>query len=113
MPIWVSDFVILTAGTGIVVGVPAHDQRDFDFAKKNDIEIIPVIEGGDINKEAYIKDGIHINSGFLNNLNRKPILKPHYLLGCLLFVGAFLFTSALCFSISEVIYSCIETTPPT
>jgi len=74
MPIWVADFVILTAGTGIVVGVPAHDQRDFDFAKKYGLEIIPVIKpvkgNWDFSKAPFteIDGGVVFNSDFLNGL---------------------------------------------
>jgi len=74
MPIWVADFVILTAGTGVVVGVPAHDQRDFDFAKKYGLEIIPVIRpkkgSWDFKKAPFteIDGGVVFNSDFLNDL---------------------------------------------
>ncbi|MDD3453583.1 MAG: leucine--tRNA ligase [Bacilli bacterium] len=74
IPIYISDYVLAGYGTGAIMAVPAHDERDYEFAKKFNIEIIPVIEGGDINKEAYIKDGIHINSGFLNNLNKQEAI---------------------------------------
>lgn len=68
LPIWVADYVLSSYGTGAVMAVPAHDQRDYEFAKKYDMEIIPVIEGGDIEKEAYTGDGVHIHSDFLNGL---------------------------------------------
>ena len=71
IPIWVSDYVLITYGTGSIMAVPAHDQRDFEFASKFGLDIIPVIEGGDISKEAYTGDGIHINSGFLNGLDKQ------------------------------------------
>ena len=70
IPIYVSDYVLANYGTGAIMAVPAHDQRDYEFAKKFNIDIIPVIEGGDITKEAYTGDGIHINSEFLNNLDK-------------------------------------------
>ncbi len=70
IPIWVSDYVLATYGTGAIMAVPAHDSRDYQFAKKFDLEIIPVIDGGDISKEAYVGDGIHVNSEFLNGLNK-------------------------------------------
>ncbi len=70
IPIYVADYVMITYGTGAIMAVPAHDQRDFDFAKKYNIDIIEVISGGDINKEAYtdIIDGTLVNSDFLNGL---------------------------------------------
>ncbi len=71
IPIWISDYVLATYGTGAIMAVPAHDERDYEFAKKFNIEIIPVIEGGDISKEAYTGDGLHINSGFLDGLNKE------------------------------------------
>ena len=71
IPIWISDYVLSTYGTGAIMAVPAHDQRDYEFATKFGIEIIPVLEGGDIQKEAFVGDGVHINSEFLNGLNKK------------------------------------------
>ena len=71
IPIWISDYVLSTYGTGEIMAVPAHDQRDYEFATKFGIEIIPVLEGGDIQKEAFVGDGVHINSEFLNGLNKK------------------------------------------
>ena len=71
IPIWISDYVLVTYGTGAIMAVPAHDQRDYEFATKFGINIIPVLEGGDISKEAFIGDGLHINSEFLNGLNKE------------------------------------------
>ena len=71
IPIWISDYVLMSYGTGAIMAVPAHDERDYEFAKKFNLEIIPVIEGGDIEVEAYTGDGIHINSEFLNGLNKE------------------------------------------
>ena len=68
IPIWISDYVLMSYGTGAIMAVPAHDQRDFEFAQKFYIPIIQVIYGGDINKEAYTGDGELINSDFLNGL---------------------------------------------
>ncbi len=75
IPIWISDYVLVTYGTGAIMAVPAHDQRDYDFAKKFDIDIIPVLEGGDISKEAFVDDGKHINSEFLNGLGKKDAIE--------------------------------------
>ena len=75
IPIWISDYVLVTYGTGAIMAVPAHDQRDYDFAKKFGIEIIPVLEGGDVSKEAYVEDGQHINSDFLNGLDKSHAIK--------------------------------------
>ena len=74
IPIWVSDYVLANYGTGAIMAVPAHDERDYAFAKKFNIEIIPVIDGGDITKEAYIGDGIHINSGIIDGMNKEDAI---------------------------------------
>ncbi len=71
IPIWISDYVLASYGTGAIMAVPAHDTRDYEFAKKFNLEIIPVIEGGNVSEEAYIGDGVHINSEFLNGLNKE------------------------------------------
>lgn len=68
MPIWIADYVLASYGTGAIMAVPAHDQRDFEFAQKYGLEIRPVIEGTDPEKEAYTGDGKHINSDFINGL---------------------------------------------
>lgn len=70
MPIWVADYVLSTYGTGAVMAVPAHDPRDHECAKAFDLEMVQVIAGGDIEKEAYEGDGEHINSDFLNGLDK-------------------------------------------
>lgn len=70
LPIWVADYVLMSYGTGAVMAVPAHDQRDYDFAKAFDLPIKPVLEGGDLSQEAYVGDGQHINSDFLNGLDQ-------------------------------------------
>ena len=70
IPIYISDYVLASYGTGAIMAVPAHDDRDYDFAKKFNIDIIQVIDGGDISEKAYTGDGVHINSGFLNGLNK-------------------------------------------
>ena len=71
IPIFISDYVMMGYGTGAIMAVPAHDQRDYEFAKRFAIEIIPVIEGGDLEKEAYSGDGVMINSDFLNGFTNK------------------------------------------
>lgn len=70
MPIWIADYVLSTYGTGAVMAVPAHDPRDHEFAKTFDLKMMPVIAGGDIENEAYEGDGAHINSDFLNGLDK-------------------------------------------
>ena len=75
IPIWISDYVLASYGTGCIMAVPAHDERDYEFAKKFDLPIIPVLEGGDISKEAFVDDGIHINSDFLNGLNKNDSIE--------------------------------------
>ncbi len=78
IPVWTSDYVLMSYGTGAIMAVPAHDERDFDFAKKFDLPIIEVIKGGkDITKEAYtdVENGIMINSGDLDGLSCKEAQK--------------------------------------
>lgn len=75
VPIYIADYVLSTYGTGAIMAVPAHDQRDYDFAKKYDLDIIPVLEGGDISQEAFEGDGLHINSGFLDGLGKEEAIK--------------------------------------
>ena len=74
IPIWISDYVLMTYGTGAIMAVPAHDDRDYAFAKKFGIDIIPVLEGGDVTKEAWTQDGVHINSDFLNGLDKQEAI---------------------------------------
>lgn len=69
LPIWISDYVLASYGTGAVMAVPSGDQRDYDFATKFDLPIKPIIEGADISEGAFDGDGKHINSGFLDGLN--------------------------------------------
>ena len=71
VPVYVADYVMMNYGTGAIMAVPAHDQRDYDFAKKFNIPIVQVIKGGDISKEAYTGDGEMVNSGILNGLTNK------------------------------------------
>ncbi|MBR6940555.1 MAG: leucine--tRNA ligase [Clostridia bacterium] len=71
IPIYISDYVMMGYGTGAIMAVPAHDQRDWEFAKKFGIDIIQVIKGGDIEKEAYTGDGEMINSDYLNGMTNK------------------------------------------
>ena len=71
IPIYISDYVMMGYGTGAIMAVPAHDTRDYDFAKKFGIDIIEVIKGGDISKEAYTGDGEMVNSGILNGITNK------------------------------------------
>lgn len=74
IPIYISDYVLASYGTGAIMAVPAHDERDYAFAKKFNLAIIPVLEGGDVTKEAYVGDGVHINSGFLDGLNKEEAI---------------------------------------
>ncbi|MDE6677411.1 MAG: leucine--tRNA ligase, partial [Ruminococcus sp.] len=71
IPIYISDYVMMGYGTGAIMAVPAHDTRDYDFAKKFGIDIIEVIKGGDISKEAYTGDGEMVNSDVLNGISNK------------------------------------------
>ncbi|MCI1893652.1 MAG: leucine--tRNA ligase [Lactobacillus sp.] len=74
LPIWISDYVLATYGTGVIMAVPAHDDRDYAFAKQFNLPIRPVIEGGDVAEEAYTGDGVHINSGFLDGKNKQDAI---------------------------------------
>ena len=70
IPIWIADYVLVSYGTGAIMAVPAHDTRDWEFAKQFDLEIIPVLEGGNVEEGAFTEDGLHINSGFLDGLDK-------------------------------------------
>jgi len=74
IPIWIADYVLATYGTGAIMAVPAHDERDYDFAKVFGLEIIPVLEGGDVTQAAFTGDGTHINSDFLDGLNKQEAI---------------------------------------
>lgn len=74
IPIYVADYVLSSYGTGAIMAVPAHDERDYEFAVKHNLKIIPVLEGGDVAKAAYVGDGVHINSSFLNGLNKEDAI---------------------------------------
>ncbi|KRN92824.1 leucyl-tRNA synthetase [Pediococcus stilesii] len=74
VPIWIGDYVLASYGTGAIMAVPAHDQRDYEFAKKFGIDIVPVIEGGDLSQEAYTGDGAHFNSDFLNGMDKQTAI---------------------------------------
>ncbi len=71
IPVYISDYVMMGYGTGAIMAVPAHDQRDWEFARKFGIDVVEVIKGGDVKKEAYAGDGEMVNSGFLNGLTNK------------------------------------------
>lgn len=74
IPIWISDYVLASYGTGAIMAVPAHDERDYAFAKKFGLEIIPVLAGGDVTIEAWTQDGLHINSEWLDGLNKQEAI---------------------------------------
>ncbi|AZZ61644.1 leucine--tRNA ligase [Oenococcus sp. UCMA 16435] len=75
IPIWIADYVLSSYGTGAIMAVPAHDTRDYEFAKKFNLPIKQVIKGGDISKEAFTGDGTHVNSVFLDGLNKKQAIE--------------------------------------
>ena len=75
IPIWIADYVLASYGTGAIMAVPAHDERDWEFAKQFDLEIIPVLEGGNVAEAAYTEDGPHINSGFLDGLDKAAAIE--------------------------------------
>ena len=74
IPIWISDYVLMSYGTGAIMAVPAHDERDYEFATKFDLPIVEVVSGGDVSKEAYTGDGAHVNSDFLNGLEKEAAI---------------------------------------
>ncbi|SDY60488.1 MULTISPECIES: leucine--tRNA ligase [unclassified Bacillus (in: firmicutes)] len=74
LPIWIADYVLATYGTGAVMAVPAHDERDYEFAKNFDLPMKEVVKGGDITKEAHTGDGAHVNSAFLDGLNKEEAI---------------------------------------
>ncbi|WP_066187349.1 MULTISPECIES: leucine--tRNA ligase [Gracilibacillus] len=74
LPIWVADYVLMTYGSGAIMAVPAHDERDYEFAKAFHLNIVPVLKGGNIENEAYTGDGPHINSDFLNGLHKEEAI---------------------------------------
>ena len=73
IPIWIADYVLKSYGTGAIMAVPAHDERDYDFAKKFNLDIIQVLDG-DMSNGAHTGDGLHINSGFLDGLNKEDAI---------------------------------------
>ncbi|MFX3675027.1 MAG: leucine--tRNA ligase [Paenisporosarcina sp.] len=75
MPIWIADYVLATYGTGAIMAVPAHDDRDYEFAQQFNLPIVEVVEGGNIEKEAYAGEGAHINSDFLNGLEKTEAIE--------------------------------------
>ncbi|GGL42502.1 leucine--tRNA ligase [Sporolactobacillus putidus] len=74
IPIWIADYVLITYGSGAIMAVPGHDSRDYEFAQKFGLPIIEVVAGGDLSKEAFIGDGKHVNSEFLNGLGKKEAI---------------------------------------
>ncbi|MBZ8123573.1 leucine--tRNA ligase [Bacillus thuringiensis] len=74
LPIWIADYVLATYGTGAVMAVPAHDERDYEFASVFNLSMKEVVKGGDITKEVYTGDGAHVNSAFLDGLNKEEAI---------------------------------------
>lgn len=74
IPVFISDYVLTGYGTGAIMAVPAHDQRDYDFAKVFNLPIVQVLDGGDISEKAWEEDGKHINSGFLDGMDKKEAM---------------------------------------
>ncbi|KAB2329314.1 leucine--tRNA ligase [Bacillus mesophilum] len=74
MPIWIADYVLVSYGTGAIMAVPAHDERDYEFAQAFELPIVEVVAGGDVSKEAYTGDGEHVNSDFLNGLDKEEAI---------------------------------------
>ncbi|MDA3850478.1 MAG: leucine--tRNA ligase, partial [Spirochaetaceae bacterium] len=74
IPLWIADYVLISYGTGAIMAVPAHDTRDWEFAKAFDLPIIEVLQGGNIEEEAFTDDGPHVNSGFLDGMNKQDAI---------------------------------------
>ena len=74
MPIWIADYVLMSYGTGAIMAVPAHDERDYEFAQQFDLEIREVVSGGNVVEAAYTGDGVHVNSGFLDGMGEKEAI---------------------------------------
>jgi len=74
VPIWIADYVLAGYGSGAIMAVPAHDERDWEFAKTFDLPIIEVVQGGNVQEEAYAGEGVHVNSGFLDGLNKEEAM---------------------------------------
>ncbi|PFA64001.1 leucine--tRNA ligase [Bacillus sp. AFS015802] len=74
MPIWIADYVLMSYGSGAIMAVPAHDERDYEFAKEFDLPIVEVVSGGNVEEEAYTGDGDHVNSGFLDGLGKEEAI---------------------------------------
>ncbi|MFC0562041.1 leucine--tRNA ligase [Halalkalibacter alkalisediminis] len=74
IPIWIADYVLVSYGTGAIMAVPAHDERDYEFAKTFDLKIVEVVAGGNVQTEAYTGDGEHVNSDFLNGLDKETAI---------------------------------------
>ena len=70
----IADYVLMSYGTGAIMAVPAHDERDYEFAVKFELPIKEVVAGGDVSKEAYTGDGEHVNSDFLNGLDKEEAI---------------------------------------
>jgi leucyl-tRNA synthetase len=74
IPVWVADYVLISYGSGAIMAVPAHDERDWEFAKKFDLPIIEVLKGGNVEEEAFTGDGPHVNSGFLDGMGKEEAI---------------------------------------
>lgn len=74
IPIWIADYVLISYGTGAIMAVPAHDSRDWEFAKKFNLPIIEVLKGGNVEEAAFEEDGLHVNSGFMDGLGKEEAI---------------------------------------
>nr|WP_321503170.1 leucine--tRNA ligase [uncultured Dethiosulfovibrio sp.] len=75
VPVWISDYILISYGTGAIMAVPAHDQRDWEFSTKFGLPIIEVLQGGDVSQEAFTGDGPHVNSGFLDGMGKEEAIE--------------------------------------